>query len=293
WINKAEPAVHTYLICKSGYNDYKIGMGSTGSEIVFTLHHGGAITDMYGKTPVTDNNWHLVVSTYDGSEMKLFIDGVLDVSTPAAGPIHTSDRPVVINQWYPGLGISETSLDEVRIYDRALTEEEIERLYESPVPSEATPFHTTEWRDLGREVDLSSLEAKTYIPGNSGITATIEVSDDGENVLGSVGISLEDGSKSYDISGLESARYARIRTEFTGPAMLDKYVLTGDGIREVWGTLPEWERGIRNLVTPIYTGIPKLAYENLQVSKTEVDAGEYFELSAMVTNEGSGGSLEV
>jgi hypothetical protein len=49
-----------------------------------------------GKKSVNDGEWHHAVGVYDGSTVSLYIDGVLDNSSPASGAIQTNDFTVNI-----------------------------------------------------------------------------------------------------------------------------------------------------------------------------------------------------
>jgi outer membrane protein assembly factor BamB len=72
--------------------------------------------------------WHHVAFTYDHSQIKLYIDGELDVSTSFAEDIIHSDWGVYIGGnpvGWPAPQHFTGKIDDVRIYDRALDEEEI------------------------------------------------------------------------------------------------------------------------------------------------------------------------
>jgi len=85
-----------------------------------------------GTTVLEFNTWYHIVATYDGTTMKLYVNGQLDNSKDHAygGVIKTTGNPRYIGkrpsdtetQW---LGL----IDEVRIYNRALSAEEISDLY--------------------------------------------------------------------------------------------------------------------------------------------------------------------
>jgi len=73
-----------------------------------------------------DGNWHHIVATFDGTTRKVFIDGSEDVSnSDYSGTIDTTTKNLKIGykpaDWTYFLGL----IDEVRIYNRALTPEEI------------------------------------------------------------------------------------------------------------------------------------------------------------------------
>ncbi len=76
------------------------------------------------------NQWYHVVGTYDGKEMKIYVDGKLENSTDVqSGDINYPDRIFFTigaykddNEDFSHKGI----IDEVRIYERALSEKEID-----------------------------------------------------------------------------------------------------------------------------------------------------------------------
>ena len=78
-------------------------------------------------TKVTDDKWHMITWTYDGTTLRGYLDGVLDVSKTAAITLGTDPSHMYIGQRAPFS--SNTSyqglMDEVRIYHRALSPVEI------------------------------------------------------------------------------------------------------------------------------------------------------------------------
>lgn len=88
--------------------------------------------------PLQLNAWSLVVFTYDGTNMKLYINDSLKGTTPYSGAMNISGNSGIsigeLNSangyWYYTNG----KIDDVRIYNRALTHQEIKLLF-YPVPS--------------------------------------------------------------------------------------------------------------------------------------------------------------
>jgi len=82
-----------------------------------------------GSTYGRDTNWHHLVSTYDGNELRLYIDGVLRDSVSENRPIaYRDDTTVTISDSEFG-HVFDGLIDEVRIYNRALSAEEITEHY--------------------------------------------------------------------------------------------------------------------------------------------------------------------
>ncbi|HUT30902.1 MAG TPA: LamG domain-containing protein [Sedimentisphaerales bacterium] len=92
---------------------------------------------LYMKDSTTDNKWHHVAAVVEEAALpnlydnvKLFLDGdaavIHDIGVLDLYPIQTgSDLDVSVGKGFSG------ALDDVRLYDRALTEKEIELLYKS------------------------------------------------------------------------------------------------------------------------------------------------------------------
>lgn len=85
---------------------------------------------LIGKKDVNDKKWHLIVGTYDGKSIRLYIDGELDASLPASGKVNGDDYPVNIgaNSRHKNRDF-EGWIDELGIMKRALSEEEIKEMY--------------------------------------------------------------------------------------------------------------------------------------------------------------------
>jgi hypothetical protein len=127
WVNITDvPQEWTGIVTKG---DSAWRLSSSFAENVF---HLGISYDDYlnGQTTVDSGKWHNVVCVYDGHNMSIYVDGILDVSRLRTGPIGANDYPVCI-----GENIELTKhrfhglIDDVRIYNYALSEDEVGGLY--------------------------------------------------------------------------------------------------------------------------------------------------------------------
>ncbi|MFC1742201.1 DUF2341 domain-containing protein, partial [Nanoarchaeota archaeon] len=82
---------------------------------------------------INDGSWHHIAATYDSTTMSLYVDGVLNAtSTAHSGSLPLKNGSVWIGRHYDP---SETSgyfngtIDEVRIYERSLSAEQVRALY--------------------------------------------------------------------------------------------------------------------------------------------------------------------
>jgi hypothetical protein len=84
-----------------------------------------------GTSNVRAGAWTFVAGTYDGKSLKLFVNGVLEGSAPASGTIVNNEMDVTIggnaDPQFPYR--VNGALDDIRIYDRALSESDILELF--------------------------------------------------------------------------------------------------------------------------------------------------------------------
>lgn len=82
------------------------------------------------KRIVDDSRWHHVAGIYDGKQVALYLDGELQHSVAATGPIAQNTEPLFLGDNAGSRGRSFKGwLDDVRLYDRALRTDEIRTLY--------------------------------------------------------------------------------------------------------------------------------------------------------------------
>jgi len=153
WVNiRTIPTAWMSVVAKGEYS-WRLSTVATHPSFFFGINHweipGSSILSTSG---VEANEWHHISATYDGATMRLYHDGVLNNSLASAVGIGTAEtnlligtNPQAISRYWDGL------IDDVRIYKRALTQEEINGLivtYKAIAPSPAddaidVPVYTT------------------------------------------------------------------------------------------------------------------------------------------------------
>jgi hypothetical protein len=127
-----------FLICKGGdgtegsYHLWQGGLDSSSSHWGFTIGTGGGPQLLTPEMTLETNRWYHVAGTYDGNTMKIYLDGVLQVSG-AMGPIQVGNSSPLYFSYNDAGGYPyylDGSLDEVAIFGRALTAPEIQRHYQ-------------------------------------------------------------------------------------------------------------------------------------------------------------------
>jgi hypothetical protein len=125
WVKTTKTAEQYFL---HGTQDltprYQIGMNGNGPVYGATMEIGGSYTTETS-AGINDGQWHQLVFTGDGTNVVTYLDGVQNKTDILANPLGS-------NNFYIG-GVGSTrfmgTIDDVRIYNRALSAEEILRLY--------------------------------------------------------------------------------------------------------------------------------------------------------------------
>lgn len=98
------------------------------------LHRRSAPWDMKGLNKFDDNEWHHLVVVYNGTKVLIYIDGILEVSKETGESEKASNTPMLVGSRKTKGEISKGSytgtIDELRIYARAISKKEIVELFE-------------------------------------------------------------------------------------------------------------------------------------------------------------------
>jgi hypothetical protein len=94
------------------------------NKLQFILSFGSAQVKLNSVTGLTTNTWNHIAATYDGSTMKIYINGVLDASAAASGNF-TANGILYLGRNYENARTLNGFLDEFRVWKRALTASEI------------------------------------------------------------------------------------------------------------------------------------------------------------------------
>jgi len=114
--------------------------------------------DLTAPRPVTPNEWHEIVATYDGTTMRLFVDRRLATSA-RSGPQFTDQvTPVMIGAEHGRSEIEnhfEGYISELRVWNRALSSDEAAQVFNTTLPK-ASMIHRGllgHWRPLDAKLD--------------------------------------------------------------------------------------------------------------------------------------------
>lgn len=120
-----------YILSHGGWQErWKVSLPSHGKPI-WTTHAGGSCcSDLDSGTPLEVGTWTHLVMVHDGAKEKIYLNGVLANERDYAGDLDATTQPL-------GMGYApidnayffKGALDEVAIYDGALTDVAIASLY--------------------------------------------------------------------------------------------------------------------------------------------------------------------
>ena len=154
WINSDDVSDSYRRVVGCGWassGSYILGIDNHWMNMAFAwdiMNVGGTRFDANMDALVTPGEWEFVAGTYDGSMVKLYLNGEMKIQTAADGKI-TSVSDITISQ--QGLGIEGGSfigiMDEIRLYNVALSDDEIQQAMEEPGKAAVLPAEklSTAW----------------------------------------------------------------------------------------------------------------------------------------------------
>ena len=113
---------------------YGLRIDGSAAQIFMRLGNdtSGTQIDVTGRTSLNDGRWHHVAGRYDRANIKVYVDGIEEGSTAFAGSIIYDGSNVRVGRSSVSSGSPNNfngTIDEVRIYKRALAPEEIRTHY--------------------------------------------------------------------------------------------------------------------------------------------------------------------
>ena len=127
WVNpSAVNAKWRDVVYKGNDNYYLSATSTNASRPDAGMIAGGTYADAFGTSKLPTNTWSFLTETYDGSTLRLYVNGTQVSSTAHTGSIATSTNPLQIGgdsiygQYFAG------RIDNVRVYNTALTAAQIQ-----------------------------------------------------------------------------------------------------------------------------------------------------------------------
>jgi hypothetical protein len=153
-----------------------------------TLYLDGGEADddgFVGNTPLNTGQWYHIAATWDGLTVRIYVDGVIDndPSDSRGNPIGTDTRPFYMGG-RSGADLFDGALDDIRIYNRALSDTQAWDLFsgidpvfvkaEDPVPADGAMYEDT-WVSL------------SWSPGDLAVSHDVYLGDNFDDVNNGTG----------------------------------------------------------------------------------------------------------
>ena len=266
---------------------YEIGLSDLNNTLKYAISNDNPGWDWQDITPISNNQWYHIALTYNQGEINFYLDGALIYIYQGSG---------ILSDFHPGLddlrfggrmfnnSKFNGSIDNIAIWNRALTETEVQQLANSSTylwstgdtteTISVTPTETTEyWVD----VTTNGVTCREYVTIN--VTAPAAPTGDAEQTFCDTATVADLTATGENIQWYDSA---------TGGNLLDSTTVLTDG-QMVYAsqTVDGCESEDRLMVTVSVQEI------TITASGTEVCAGEQVDLSvsASISSNGSAGNL--
>ena len=126
------------VIYKGNDNYYLMGTTDHSGVPAGAVAVAGSSAHAYGAGTLPANSWSYLAATYDGTTLRLYVNGTLAASQAASGAITSSINPLTIGsdpiwgQYFNGL------IDQVRIYNTPLSASQIQTDMTTPISGGST-----------------------------------------------------------------------------------------------------------------------------------------------------------
>jgi hypothetical protein len=148
-----------------GLNNYLVGL---------LLGNGASVTFISNQSEL--GQWANITTTYDGQSIKIYLNGILKGVSLFAGSINSPNNNLVIGQW-DNLTPPNTfnrNIDDIAIWNRALTQQEITNLYQGLAAPQANITTPNASICSGQSTTLSATVANPGTPcANTGLPASL------------------------------------------------------------------------------------------------------------------------
>ncbi len=251
WLKAAELDQNMDVFClyEDGYNYLKICIQADNSILVSVKDGGTKMLDIYTTEEISDNDWHHLSVTQDGSAAKVFLDGAeceLNGTNSTYWTSHLADAEIKIGSYFTKF---EGTLDNIGVYCQALPEREIRNLIGNRLKAFLNrSYYTSETQATALcELDLPASEL-------SGLTLYAKKADG--TSLGQQSVTAAAVDLDFTITSLSSGSDYPITVELrktTGGELLYKQEVTLRKLAANTGY--EWKTDRKNL-TLLQDGTP-------------------------------------
>ncbi len=201
WVKYNTKGAYDKIISKSyssfptsPYQEWAIGLDGAASNFAFELSIGNTLHLIESRTIPQLGIWYHVTGSFDGSKMCIFVNGIRENFLPTTGSISNYGRDIQIGRYECETNENNCGpIDEVRIYNRPLTRDEILRNFIFGVNSgiflsnsdDNGLTNNTIDSNKGNGIDLAHSEGNTLMNNeliNNGVSGLLLDSSNGNQI---------------------------------------------------------------------------------------------------------------
>jgi hypothetical protein len=209
WLTIRSTTTQWMAAFAKGESAWRLGNVSYDPRFHFgiTIWNAPDASSIDGATTVALNEWHHAAGIFDGDSINVYVDGLFDASNNTTEPLGTNALHVFIAENPEARGrYWDGKIDDVRVYNRALTEEELAvvMLGGGDPRIASVPEPANEQIDVCRDVVLSWTPGENAYAHDVYLGTVLEDVEDAERDNDPRGLLVgpEQDSNSYDPPGL-------------------------------------------------------------------------------------------
>ncbi len=133
WVNRETIGANWIVLIDNNHPyNWVIQSYQTSNDFSFGLYPDGGVD-----FTIELNQWDHVVCIKSGTSIKSYIDGVFQNESTMSSTVNYSNPNLFISRWGGGGRFFDGKIDDIRMFDRALSDNEIQMLYNEPPPLNA------------------------------------------------------------------------------------------------------------------------------------------------------------
>jgi len=228
WVNPASSSSTWRDVIYKGDDNYYLEASSDANSPAGGGNLGGANANVFGGSALAAGSWTYLAVTYDGSTLRLYVNGVQVAAQAVTGALTVSSNPLQIGgDSFYGQNFAG-KIDEVRVYDGALTAAQIQTDMNSGLAIPSTPANLAATVASSTQIDLgwgASTDAAGVVGyrvercQGAGCSNFAEVAAPGGTSYSDTGLSANT-SYSYRVRAVDAAGklggYSNVATAYTG-----------------------------------------------------------------------------
>lgn len=132
WVNYTPPGSGNdpYIVRRVGGDSMWLYVQAASPLKAVFGFYDGAYKQVTTTGAIPTNQWTNIVGAYDGATLSIYINGIFNNNLPASGTMINQGGDVLIGNYNKGnMGIWSGLIDQVQIWNRSLTQNEITQIY--------------------------------------------------------------------------------------------------------------------------------------------------------------------